>query len=363
MRTLTALLVCLCQPAPGQTVFEHRVIDSGGPLDIWLKSAGDLNGDGKPDLIAGGRREGGLVWYENPSWKKHEIASGAGFSTDGETVDVDRDGDLDLIAVTTKQIVWFENPSWNLHVIDDVAVHDIEAADFNGDGRIDLAARDQGAFKSRGGEAVFVYFQEESARWKKQALSVPDGEGLLAADVDRDRDPDILIGGLWLENPTWSKHSYGGKWDYPHVFVSAADFNGDGRLDIALSPSERAGGAYRISWFAAPPDPRNSAGWVEHVLEDPVETAYHFIGAADMDNNGEPDIVAAAMQQAKNPAIVLYRNMGKGRKWVRDVVAPTSSHSMRIVDIDGDGRPDLYGADWRGSRRVDLWINRSPAGR
>lgn len=363
MKTLIAILICLCQRAPAQAVFEHRIIDSDGPLDIWLKSAGDLNGDRKPDLIAGGRREGGLVWYENPSWRKRQIASGAGFSTDGEVADVDRDGDQDIVAITTKQIVWFENPSWTAHVIGDGAVHDIETADFNGDGRIDVAARDQGAFQGHAGDAIFLYIQEEPARWKRQAVSIPNGEGLLAADIDRDGDPDLLIAGLWLENPTWKQHSFGGKWDYPHVFVSAADFNGDGRLDVALSPSERAGGTYRISWFAAPRDPRDASGWVEHILEDPVETVYHFIGAADMDNNGNPDVVAAAMQQAKRRTITLYRNMGKGRKWIPQEIAPSSSHSMRIVDVDGDGRPDLYGADWRGSRAVDLWINRTPGRR
>jgi len=29
------------------------------------KSTGDLNGDGRPDLIVGGNSGGGLVWYEN----------------------------------------------------------------------------------------------------------------------------------------------------------------------------------------------------------------------------------------------------------------------------------------------------------
>jgi hypothetical protein len=60
--------------------FEYAVIDANGPLDIWLKSVGDLNGDGRPDLIAGGHESGGLVWYENPTWEKHVIAEGS-FST------------------------------------------------------------------------------------------------------------------------------------------------------------------------------------------------------------------------------------------------------------------------------------------
>ncbi len=360
MRVIFALF-CLLAPAAAQALFEHRLIDAGGPLDIWLKSVGDLNRDGKPDLIAGGRREGGLVWYENPSWKKHVIDGQGEFSTDGEAVDLDGDGDPDFVAVTLTQIVWFENPSWKRHVIDDVVVHDVEVADFNADGRPDLVARNQGAFTKHRGDVLYFYLQEDGGRWQRQTVSIPNGEGLLVADIDADRDADVVIGGLWLENPGWKQHAYGGKWDYPHVYLAAADFNGDGRLDLALSPSEPAGQSYRISWFEAPRDTRNSGGWREHVLADPVETVHHFIGAADFDRDGQADIVTASMLQGKEKAITLFRNLGMGRKWARQVIAPASSHSMRVVDVDGDGRPDLYGADWRGSRAVDLWLNRTPS--
>lgn len=357
------LLLGAASLAGAQAVFEHKIIDAAGPVDIWLKSAGDLNGDRKPDLLAGGRKSGGLVWYENPSWTKRVISSEPGFSTDGEVADIDRDGDNDVAAVFGKQIVWLENPSWKLHVVDDVVVHDIEVADFNGDGRLDVAARNQGAFPPHRGDTLYLYFQESPDKWNRQTVAIPDGEGLLAADLDRDKDADIVIGGVWLENPTWTQHRYGGKWDYPHVFAAVGDFNGDRRPDIALSPSELAGGSYRISWFAAPRDPRNSSGWTEHVLEEPVETVHHFIGAADFDGNGHTDVVTASMHQGKKNAITLYRNMGGGKKWATQVIAPSSSHSMRVLDIDGDGRPDLYGANWRDSQTVELWLNRTPAKR
>jgi hypothetical protein len=349
--------------APAPAVFEPRVIDGSGPLDIWLKSAGDLNGDGKPDLIAGGWREGGLVWYENPSWNKHIIDSKGRFSTDGEAADADGDGDIDFAAIMAKQIVWFENPSWKMHVVDDIVVHDIEIADFNGDGRPDIAARDQGAFQGHKGDTVFLYLQEKPGQWKRTEISVPDGEGLLAADINGDRKPDILVNGVWLENPSWAPHRFASKWDYPHVFLAAGDFNGDGRLDVAMSPSERAGGTYRISWFAAPRDPGDAARWTEHVLAASVESVHHFIGAGDFDGDGNIDIVTASMHQAKDKAITLYRNLGKGRKWIAQTIAPASSHSMRIVDVDSDGRPDLFGADWQGSRMVQLWLIRTTARR
>ena len=336
-------------------------MDADGPQDLWLKSAGDLNGDGRPDLIAGGYRSGGLVWYENPSWKKHVVAAEGSFSTDGEVADVDADGDNDLVVLKDKELLWYENPSWTAHHIDDVVLHDIEVADLDGDGRPDIVGRDQGAFANHKGDLLHIYKQESPSIWKHRTVEIPDGEGLLLADIDHDGRLDVVIGRFWIRNPgdilngTWTRHEYGPKWDYPHVFAAAGDINGDGRLDIVLAPSEKAGGTYRISWFEAPRDPKTGA-WKEHVIEDGVETVHHFVGAADFNKDGRVDVATASMQQGKSPEISIYVNAGKGEKWIKDVVAPVSSHSMRVLDIDGDGLPDLYGGDWRG-RQVEYWRN------
>ncbi len=341
--------------------FQHVVVDADGPQDLWLKSAGDLNGDGRPDLVAGGYRSGGLVWYQNPTWKKHVIAAEGTFSTDGEVADVDRDGDNDLVVLKAKELLWYENPGWTAHHIDNVVLHDIEVADLDGDGRPDIVGRDQGAFANHKGDLLHIYRQESPSVWKQRTVSIPDGEGLLLADIDRDGRIDVVIGRFWIGNPgdilkgDWTQHEYGPHWDYPHVFAAAGDLNGDGRLDIVLSPSEKAGGVYRISWFEAPRNPRTGA-WKEHVIEDGVETVHHFVGTADFNRDGRVDIATARMQQGKSPEISIYANAGKGEKWVKDVVAPVSSHSMRVLDIDGDGLPDLYGGDWRG-RQVEYWRN------
>ena len=348
----------------GKLAFEHVTIDPEGPLDVWLKAVGDLNGDGRPDLIAGGVTKGGLVWYENPGWKKHVIAATGAFSTDGEVVDMDGDGDLDVVAITTKQILWFENPNWTVHPIADIEVHDIEVADLDGDGRPDIVGRNQGAFRKLGGTALHILRMESPSTWKHRRLEIPDGEGILLADVDRDGDQDVVVERQWLENPgdilggQWAFHEYGPGWSHPHTFIAAGDLNGDQRLDIVLVPSEKAGGAYRISWFEAPADPK-AGPWREHIIDASVETVHHFVGVADFDLDGSADVATARMHQGKSPEISVYVNRGAGAKWDKQVVAPTSSHSMRIVDVDGDGRPDLYGANWRG-HAIDLWRNVTP---
>jgi len=354
---LLAAMVLLSAQAPKLT-FDHVVIDREGPLDIWLKAAGDLNGDKRPDLIAGGAKSGGLVWYENPGWQKRVISADLSFSTDGEVYDMDRDGDLDVVAITRRQIVWFENPGWRMHAVAEIEVHDIEVADLDLDGKPEIVARNQGAFRERGGALLHFFNNTSADDWQRRTIDIPDGEGLLLADIDGDRDPDVVLERQWLENRagTWTPHLYGPLWTHPHTFVAAGDLNGDRRLDIVLAPSEKEGGSYHISWFEAPFDPRQSP-WTEHVITEPVETVHHFVGVADFNRDGRFDVATAAMQQGKSPAISIYFNHKAGRVWMRQDIARVSSHSMRILDIDGDQRPDLFGADWRGSRTVEIWRN------
>lgn len=358
------LLSLVTQPIPAAEIrFEHHVIDPAGPIDVWLKAVGDLNGDGKFDLVAGGRTGGGLVWYENPDWNKHAIAEGK-FGTDGEVADMDGDGDFDVVALQQDPaaVIWFENPDWRPHVVGHERLHDIEVADFDGDGDLDLIGRNQGAFSAKG-DLLHFYRQESGGKWSHGTRKIPDGEGLRLADLDGDGDADAVLEGRWYENTgdplsqPWAPHRYAADWDYPFTFVAAGDINADGRLDIALSPSERAGGAYRISWFEAPSDPK-SGPWREHTVDSPVETVHHFVGIGDFNADGLGDIAAAEMHQGEDPdEVKIYLNPGPEGSWRKVVIAATASHSMRIADIDGDGDLDLYGANWRG-RRVEWWENK-----
>ena len=360
---LTLLLIAVdADRAPAQQLaFRHVVVDDSGPLNPWGKSVGDLNGDGLPELVVGGSKAGGLVYYENPSWRKRTIAADGRWSTDHECVDLDGDGDLDVVALTTTTICWLENPDWEMHVIDRIVLHDIEVADLDNDGDYDLVGRDQGEF-GHSGKTLHFYRQDSLSQWRHRKVECPDGEGLRAADIDGDQDIDVVINSVWFENSgeiltgLWQQHHYAARWLHAATFVTVADVNLDGRVDVVLSPSELAGDRYRISWFEAPDNPA-TGDWVEHPIALNVESVHHFVGAADLDLDGDVDVVTAEMQQGQDPdEVQIYRNAGDCVNWDVQVIARTGSHSMRLVDIEGDGDIDLFCANHQGEQ-VDLWIN------
>ena len=82
---------------------------------------GDVNGDGRPDLVlttntGGNRKVPGVSWLEQaePKWAMHNIGGSVGAKFDLiELVDLDKDGDLDAITCEESDnlgVFWYENP-------------------------------------------------------------------------------------------------------------------------------------------------------------------------------------------------------------------------------------------------------------
>ena len=359
-------------------VFTHVIIDAEGPnvagsRGIHVKSTGDFNGDGRLDLVVAGSLLGEpLIWYESPTWTKHTISTLGGWSTDAQAGDIDQDGDQDLVISSWYRadvgLEWFENTGhglgWVHHVIGPPRAHDMELADFDLDGDLDIVTRDQEDI----GNKLEVWRQETPDIWTHRTLNtgVPTGEGLTSGDIDRDGDADIVIGTIWYENSRdiiagdWPAHIYTTTWTDPDVTAAVADINRDGRPDIVLVPSERAGDTHKIAWYEAPADPTVQE-WPEHVIDAETETVMHSLKIADIDTDGDLDVVTAEMHQGSDPDEVrIYTNEGvggTGADWTKHVIATTGSHALCLGDFDRDGDIDLFGCNWAETRAVDLWRN------
>jgi len=341
--------------------FRHTIIDEQGPLNPHIKVAGDINGDGSDDLVVPSSAGGPLVWYEAPEWRKHVIAEAGTWSCDGKLVDMDGDGDLDLLIpdwYTHDRLEWYENPlpdgdpaagPWKQHVIGNPKAHDICVADLDGDGRLEIVTRVQGQIGNQ-----IVVRKQVAGEWRNRLLSCPEGEGLALGDLDRDGRPDIVIAGRWYAAPTdvlngeWAERVFA---DWPNdAVVRLHDMNGDGRLDVVLTRSE---GPHRLSWFEAPDDP-GAGTWTEHIVEESIDFA-HSLVVTDLTGDGLPDIVTAEMHQSERKRVMVYLNAGNSTSWERHVLATTGSHNLCVARM-ADGRALIAGANWSGPfQPVEGW--------
>ncbi|MDX1383152.1 MAG: VCBS repeat-containing protein, partial [Thermoanaerobaculia bacterium] len=108
------VVVYLERPAGGG--WERRVLDESLVFSHALAVA-DLDADGSDEIVAGFRGEGtSLLAYDatdagGSSWTRHVIDDGGIAAQRCEAVDMDGDGDLDLVASggSTANIKWYEN--------------------------------------------------------------------------------------------------------------------------------------------------------------------------------------------------------------------------------------------------------------
>jgi len=337
----------------------------------YTKMIADVNQDGRHDLIVGGAA-GPLVWYESSSWRKWVIAEGGYQTVSGSVGDMDNDGDLDVVM---GGLLWYENPlpkqpatqsPWVAHKIADHPTHDVLVGDLDGDGHLDVVARNQSAFSRKAGNHIYLFYQFPNQKWQERVLECPHGEGIALADLDSDKDPDIVIGGVWFENPgardgDWKSHEFC-SW-HPNAAIGVGDINRDGRLDVVLAPSELRGEWFRLSWFENPEDFFRE-GWREHVVVPRIECVVHGVAIADVNHDGLLDIAYAEMHQGEDPdEVVILFNVENGKAWGKQVVSTRGSHCLQAGDVNGDGLVDLLGANHAGPYSpVEIWLQKAASG-
>jgi hypothetical protein len=270
-------------------------------------------------------------------------------------------------------LIWYENPRpdgdpakqlWKAHKVADHPTHDVELADLDGDSDVDIITRDQSEFGHKAGNQIHLWRQDAGDTWTEKVINCPHGEAITMSDIDKDGDPDIVIGGIWFENTgdivngAWTGHRFG-DW-HPNATAQVADINGDSRPDVVLSPSELKGQSYRMSWFEAPADPKDDH-WKEHIIVEPIECVIHGLVTADMDGDGMIDVVSSEMHQGVDPdEVAVFYNRNNGSSWEKQVISTKGSHFIRVADIGNDGDMDIIGANWSGPYQpIEMWENQS----
>ncbi len=336
----------------------------GSPMTIDAGADGasaiavaDLDRDGDLDVLAASELDDTVAWHENTAgdgsaWTAHVLASTADGVSAVAIADVDDDGDLDAVAASTADdtIRWFANPrssaTWTATVVtsDATGVSAITLADIDGDGSVDiLAAQSDGVtwYENSGDGTSFT---------PHSVATGTSASGIVAADIDDDGDLDAISTSATQDTVTWYENTAGNglTWSNHPIAtdalgargVDAGDLDRDGDTDIVVALA--TGNEVRLYSNGG-----GGATWTPMALSVTAGDV-RSVSVHDVDRDGDRDVVAAS---ADADAISWYENTaGDATAWTERIATANvlgSDHAI-AADMDGDGDLDLLSAAFDG---------------
>ncbi|MCU0748829.1 MAG: VCBS repeat-containing protein [Akkermansiaceae bacterium] len=190
---------------------QFTILDQFGAGTTYGMAVGDLNGDNLPDVVAGNFYEPTTIWLRSGS--NNFTATGQNLGTGGtldvELADVDGDGDRDLLQVNGNAAsqLWLNNGSGNFTASPQVFVGNSGTGavffDRDADGDLDLWLA-QG-FSGEGADSVWT--NNGSGVFSQSLLSIRPQytQSIEAADFDGDGGIDIFATSLKGDHILWSE--------------------------------------------------------------------------------------------------------------------------------------------------------------
>lgn len=310
----------------------------------------DMDRDGDLDLVSASPNADRTRWWSNPGdgsdqWPQTTIGNlNRAYSMVVD--DLDLDGDPDVVAAGLDgAITWWENTAGDgstfttRSVATGLGLLRVHTADLTGDAHTDLIVLDQTS------DVVSLWRNDDGVgqTWTTIDMGMSiDGLFAHAADLDADGDLDVVVADGVAEAVKWLENTAGdgSAWSthtvgsLPDAFwVEAADLDGDGQLDVVAS-SDSAGTENGAYWWS-----RDAMGsWSRSTVQAPG--SFQRGTTVDLDRDGDLDLV---LPELVDDRIYWYENSnGDGTTWERQALASGNSPGdVELVDLDRDGRLDL----------------------
>jgi uncharacterized repeat protein (TIGR01451 family) len=328
----------------------------GSGLDASALATADLSGDGRPELLVADRGTHGLSVLRNRGDGSFEVAPpialGAGtYPSDVVAADFDRDGRMDVAVAAPGRgeiVLLAGDGMGGLSVAQRVPlgafVDAMAVADLDGGGGPDLLAADAGA-----GD-VLLLRNDGTGRFLRPSGGVLAGRGacdLGVADLDGDGHADAVAarrggaadqGGIavLLGDGAGGFPAGAPTWlvDRHPSALAAADVDGDLRLDL-VTANQVSGSLSLLRGTAAGFAPAESHG---------VSVDARDVAVSDFDGDGRLDL--AATHFAGHGVSVLLGTGHGGFGAPTAFPAANGPVALDTSDLDGDGITDLAVVGW-----------------
>ncbi len=329
------------------------------PGEGWIQSygsyAGDLNGDGYPDLIIPNERSNDIRVFANDgaggysSFTTYAIPSGARPSTN-DGADFDGDGIIDFAVGNSANslVSLFRGGaggtlSHAANYVADQGVRGLCLLDLDGDGAVDLVTANRNGGGGDGNVSLFI--NDGSGAFGPGTALEAGGDGetaCAAADANGDGIIDVFVGAvrsrevilLLGDGRGGLRRSAavgisGGPW-----MLAAGDVDGDGHADVVSANTADNSASIVIG---------DGAGGLRLHSVVPVGIEPIAVDLGDLDGDGDLDLVTSNFGGA---SWTLLENDGRGAFGNPRVLAASSAGSCAVlVDRDNDGDLDLIGID------------------
>ncbi|MEL6535746.1 MAG: FG-GAP-like repeat-containing protein, partial [Bacteroidota bacterium] len=272
------------------------------------------------------------------------------------TIDMDLDGDLDILSVSrnANDVVWYENDGTGsfTKIFVDLNLDGARtafAADIDGDGDIDITASAVDA------DEIVWYRNDGSQNFGTKIIidNAADGANRsMPVDLDQDGDMDILAGHavaddvVWYENDgseNFTKHTIDGFLDAP-LDLEPFDLDQDGDLDVLAAAAQ----ADDVVWY----DNDGSENFTKRILNGNLNGA-QGLWPGDFDGDGDFDIAVAVRD---NNQVLILRNAGNQTFTTSNVDNVNQVREVTAGDVDQDGDLDLFSAS-SSSDDIRMYIN------
>jgi hypothetical protein len=318
-------------------------VDSPATSGTFVSAvSGDINSDGKLDIIAGALVGIGVATGNGDgTWTPQSPVTTTGAWYSLALGDINNDGKLDLVGAENGLgiRIWAGDGAggWTLMATPaPIGVFwSVALSDVNNDGNLDIAAG------HGGGGGLRAWTGDGAGGWTPASTGLPV-TGIYAdvalGDMDRDGDADLVAAShgegirAWRFGGTWTEQSSGLPDTDDYYGVSIGDLDLDGDLDIVASSDlkgvrawTKSGGTTWTWSYASSGLPESSPFW--------------GIGLADINNDGKLDIAASSYGEG----VHAWAGDGAGTWSEESTGLPNSGnfYGLTLGDFNDDGMADI----------------------